>query len=542
MPLNRKVFVGRVAMPPDNNYAGCCLGQNPTYILCLLAAIVIFNSCGMRPGEDTLAIGIAQTIPTMDPAMHRDRVTESVHRNMFDGLVTRDRNMQVVPELAESWYLVDDRRWEFRLRQGIQWHNGDPFTAPDVKFTLERVMLPTRIDGRSSPRKGLLGPLETVEVIDDYTVQLVTSEPWPTLLAMLPFHEMVPKTYIEEVGDAYFAEHPVGTGPFRFVEWRKGEHIIMERFHDYYGGAPDIPPVGTAHIERLIFRPIPETATRVAALKAGECGLIQLLPPHLIDNVISDRRTRILSCAGTKSYYVGMNCLRSPFDDLRVRQAMNYAVDMESIVETILEGAAIVLPGPLVPDAFGHDPLLSLYQQNIEKAHELLAEAGVSDDIAFELDCTQDTKEVATAIAAQLKKVGVKAKVRVWEWGVLRSELEKQSRTCFMSDWGNASLDPVGILNPTLHTGGRGNYTGYSDPEVDRLLDEAMVTMDTEKRRRLYREAERIIHTNSPWIFGYSMKEIYAARNEIRNWTPTPDGRMNMHDVVFVFTETDTIK
>lgn len=502
--------------------------------ICLCITAACMSSCGTRSGEDTLVIGIAQTIPTMDPAMHRDRMTESVHRNMFDGLVTRDANMRVVPELAESWRLIDDCTWEFRLRKGIRWHNGDPFTAADVKFTLERIIEPNRIDGRSSPRKGLLGPLKKAEVIDDYTVNLITSKPWPTLLAMLPFHEIVPKGYIEKKGDVYFAEHPVGTGPFRFVDWRKGEHIILERFTEYYGGAPDIPPVGLANIERLIFRPVPETATRVAALKAGECGLIALLPPHLIDHITADRRTRVLSCPGTKSFYVGMNCTRPPFDDLRLRQAMNYAVDMQSIVESILEGSAVVLPGPLVTDAFGHDPLLRVYDQDVERARQLIVQTGGVDDVAFDLDCTQDTKEAATAIVAQLEKVGMNVRLRIWEWGVLRAELEQQTRTCFLSNWGNASLDPVGILNPTLRTGGRGNYTGYSNPDVDRILDEAMITMDQQTRQEMYQEAERILHREVPWIFGYSMKEIYAARSEVQNWIPTPDGRINMHDVMIV--------
>jgi len=447
---------------------------------------------------------------------------------MFDGLVTRNANMEIVPELAESWRMIDEKTWEFKLRQGVSWHNGDPFTAADVKFTLDRVLQPNRIDGKSSPRKGLLGLLEKVEIGDDHTVQLITSEPWPTLLAMLPFHEMVPKKYITQMGDKHFAENPIGTGPFRFVEWRKGEHILMEKFADYYGGAPGIPPVGPAQIDKLLFRPIPETATRVAALKAGECGLIQLLPPHLIDNVKNDDRTKVLTCSGTRSYFVGMNCTRPPFDDPRVRRAMNYAVDMQSIVDTILEGAATVLPGPLVPDAFGHDSTLPVYQQDSDKAKELLSEA---KGVAFELDCTQDLKEVAAAIAAQLAKVGVKAKLRVWEWGVLRAELEKLKRDCFVGSWGNASLDPVGILNPTLRTGDRGNYTGYSNPKVDVLLDEAMKAMDVAKRKQLYHDAERAIHEDAPWVFGYSMKDIYAARKEVTNWKPTPDGRMNMHDV-----------
>lgn len=491
-------------------------------------------SCNHQTHRNILVIGIAQTIPTLDPAMHRDRTTESVHRNIFDGLVTRDTTMAVVPELAESWRLINNRTWEFRLRKGVLFHNGDPVTAADVKFTFDRILRPGSIGGKSSPRKGLLGPLEKVEVIDNYTVRLITSEPWSTLLAMLPFHEIVPKKYIEQVGDVYFSEHPVGTGPFRFVEWRKGEHLILEKWDKYYGGAPSIPPVGHAHIDKLIFRPIPETATRVAALKAGECSLIELLPPHLVDNIMHDPRTKVLSCPGTRSFYVGMNCTRPPFNDPHVRQAMNYAVDINTIVETILENAAVVLAGPLVPDAFGHNKTLSVYKQDYTQVHKLLGKTGKQNNISFELDCTQDLKEVAAAIAAQLARVNIHAKVRIWEWGVLRSELEKLNRTCFISSWGNASLDPVGILNPTLRTNGRGNYTGYSNSTVDTLLDQATIIMDSQRREKIYQNVELLIYNDAPWIFGYSMKEMYAARRELVEWQPTPDGRMNMHDAEII--------
>ncbi|HIE25832.1 TPA: ABC transporter substrate-binding protein, partial [Candidatus Poribacteria bacterium] len=156
--------------------------------------------------EDTLVVGIQGTIFTLDPAMHRDRTTESVIRNMFDGLVTRDSNMRVVPQLAESWELVDDLTWRFRLRNGVKFHNGEDFTAEDVFFTIERIIKPNMIDGESSPRKGLLGPVSAVEIEDDFTVLIKTKEPWPILPVMLPFQEIVPKDYIKEKGSAYFAQ------------------------------------------------------------------------------------------------------------------------------------------------------------------------------------------------------------------------------------------------------------------------------------------------------------------------------------------------
>ena len=497
-------------------------------------AIMMFFGCAKKEKisqEDTLVIGLQQTISTLDPAMHRDRTVESVIRNMFDGLVTRDSNMEVVPELAESWELVDDLTWRFKLRRGVKFHNGEDFTAEDVKFTIERIVKPNMIDGKSSPRKGLLGPVNAVEVEDDFTVLIKTEEPWPILPVMLPFQEIVPKDYIEEKGSAYFAQHPVGAGPFKFVEWVKGERIVMEKFDDYYGGSPEIPPVGPAQVKTLIFKPIPETASRIAALKADECHIIQSLPPHLFDEVQSDERTMVLTCDGTRSYFVGMNCKKEPFSDVDVRVAMNYAVDMDAIVESILGGMAITLAGPLVPDAFGYNNELKPYGYDVEKAKQLLKEVGFDSGFSVEFDATKDTIEIAEAISNQLAEVGIKAEVRIWEWGVLRPQLEQNKRSLFIASWGNASLDPTGILIPTLTTNGRANFAGYSNPEVDKLLSSASVGMKKEEREKAFQKAQELIYADAPWIFGYSPKEIYGVRKAVTNWKPTPDGRMNMHDV-----------
>lgn len=491
----------------------------------------LMAGCTPPQHKDILVIGISQTVSTLDPAMHRDRVVETVIRNMFDGLVTRTPDMRVVPQMAESWCLIDENTWEFKLRRGIRFHNFEAFTSEDVKFTIERIITERAVDGKSSPRKGLLGPVTGVTIIDDYTIHINTQEPWPTLIAMLPFHEIVPKAYVEKMGSAYFAEHPVGAGPFRFVEWRKGEHIIMERFDEYYGGSPDIPPVTPARVKTLIFKPIPETATRVAALKAGECDLIQMVPPHLIKNIEKDPRTRIFSCRGTLSFYIGMNCIQPPFSDRRVRQAMNHAVNMRAVINTILEGMAVRLPGPLMLGSFGYNHDLKPYEYDPDKAKQLLSEAGFKNGFEVELDTVQDLNEVALAVSAQLARVGVRANVRLWEWGVLRTRLRAHERAMFISSWGDASLDSIGILKPTLHSAGRGNYTGYSNPEVDHLLERAEVGMDADQRKQFFREAQRLIYEDTPWIFGYSMKEIYGARKRVKNWQPIPDSRMNMHDV-----------
>jgi peptide/nickel transport system substrate-binding protein len=370
-----------------------------------------------------------------------------------------------------------------------------------------------------------------VQVVDDYTVLIKTSEPWAILPTMLTFIEIVPKDYVQEKGDDYFAEHPIGTSSFKFVEWVKGERLVMERFEDYYGGSPARPPVGKAKLDVVIFKPIPEPASRIAALKAGECHIIQSLPPHLVDEVESDPRTAVSSCNGTRSFFVGMNRTKAPFDSPLLRKAMNHTVNVELITSSILKGMAMRLPGPLVPDALGYNKELKLYKYDPDLAKELLERAGYADGFEVELDTDQDLKEIAEAVSSDLAKIGIKAKIRVWEWGVLKPQLEKQERSMFLFSWGNASLDPVGILIPIFKTDGRGNYMAYSNPEVDALLRKAETGMDPGLRKTSFQQVQRLIHDDAPVVFLFSPKEIYGIRKSVKNYAPTPDGRMDMHDV-----------
>ncbi|MDH4179729.1 MAG: ABC transporter substrate-binding protein, partial [Armatimonadota bacterium] len=197
---------------------------------------------GLRPElvRGALPVGLDADVQTLDPAMHRSRTVEAVVRNICDGLVARDAEMRYVPQLAESWEVEGDTRWVFTLRKGVTFHDGSPFTANDVKFTIDRIIgaIP---DLQPSPRKDLLGPVLGAEVIDEHTVAIVTEGPYPILHKKLVFQEICPKRYFEEVGPDEFARNPIGTGPFRLVEWVPGERIVMERYEDYYGGSPDIP-------------------------------------------------------------------------------------------------------------------------------------------------------------------------------------------------------------------------------------------------------------------------------------------------------------
>ncbi|MDQ7858197.1 MAG: ABC transporter substrate-binding protein [Armatimonadota bacterium] len=315
-------------------------------------------------------------IVTFDPAMFRDRKTETVLRNIFDGLVTRTTRDRVVLELASAMRQPSPTLYEFTVREGVTFHNGDPLTVDDVVFTFERILRERGVGGESSPRRALLGPLQRVERVDDRTVRFVLERPFPVFLQALVHFQIVPRRYIQTVGDRAFAERPVGAGPFRYVTGRVDSQIVLERYDQYYGGAPDLPPVGPAPLRGAVFRMMPEPATRVAALKAGEVHIIEDLPVDLIPEIERDPRTTLKTTQGTRVYGVELNNRRPPFNDAKVRQALNYAVNWEAILRSVYRGTATRLSTAFLPSGFGYNPRQQAYPYDLARARTLLREAG----------------------------------------------------------------------------------------------------------------------------------------------------------------------
>lgn len=326
---------------------------------------------------DTIVVGLrSDKILTLDPANYRDRETETVIRNIYDGLVTRTPDGEVVPELAKSWTNPEPTVYEFVLRDDVYFHNGQKMTADDVVFTFERIMAPDGIDGMPSPRLGLLGPLESVEKIDDYQVRFTLSESFPVFLQLLVHTQIIPKDYVEEVGAKGLAENPVGTGPYKYVSGRLDDQIVLERFDGYYGGSPDLKKSGKEPVKKVIFKNMPEPSTRVSALLAGEVHIIQMVPEDLAPRLEADPRVNVMTAEGTRVYGLEFNTAKEPFDDVRVRQAINYAVNWDEILTELYQGRAHRLSTAFLPSGFGYDPDLEPYSYNPEKAKELLREAG----------------------------------------------------------------------------------------------------------------------------------------------------------------------
>ena len=487
--------------------------------------------------DNRLVICLSSDVESLDPTNHRSRITQIVLKSMFDSLTTRDSNNHVVPQLAESWELIGDTLWKFKIRKGVRFHDGSILYAGDVKYTLDRVTREGAVDGQTSPRKSLFEPISEVTVEDDDTVFIKTSHPWPNLPMMLSLQEIVPKNYLETVGSKEFTAHPVGTGPFQFIGAEPGKNIILERFDDYYGGSPLKPPVQTASLKKIIFKVVPLHLDQLSMLKTGKCDLIYNVPPESIDILKMASGIRVLKAPATRSHFAEINCVKPPFNDTRVRQAMNYGVDIDSMVKNQFKGQATGLSTILLPDSFGYNPDLKPYPYDPFLSRQLLQAAAFPHERFIDVYTSRDELILADSIVLYLTKLGLRPRM------VISSESRPGTKGAdapwdiFVGSWGNTTLDPAGILLPKLKSNGYGNFSGFASTELDTLMLKAQRSMNEMIMRQYYHQIQTVIFDQAPMIFGYASNEFYAIRDRVHNFWPSVSGMIDLHDVSVITKE-----
>jgi peptide/nickel transport system substrate-binding protein len=485
------------------------------------AAALLLLAAPLAPSADPkgeLRVAIPWTPENLDPTMNLSSIRATVGASMFDSLVGRDASGKIVPELAESWRLVDDTTWQFRLRRGVVFHNGEPFNAEAVRFTVQRVLDPEQ----KSPNRANIGEVVRVDVLDDLTLNLVTRQPYAPLLNRLIDFPIVPPRYAAEKGSAAFALRPVGTGPFRFVSLVKDDHLIVEAFERHWRGAPKI--------AKIVFKPIPEPFTRSAALRNAEVDLITTVPPNLGRELERVPGIRVQRVPSTWQVYLGLNAFKKPLSDLRVRQALNHATDVDAIVRNVLDGNGRRLEGPLTPNVFGYDPIVKGYAHDPARARRLLAEAGYPDGVDLTLESPsgryQGDKEIAEALGGQWQKAGFRPKVQVAEWGAyFKRYLGKQFQDAYLLGTGSPMQDADELFN-LVSSKGRGLY--YRNERIDQLFDVGRSTMDVAARKRVYADLARAMVDDATWVFLMQQVDIYATRDRV-TWTPRADQWMHLH-------------
>jgi peptide/nickel transport system substrate-binding protein len=465
-------------------------------------------------GVRRVVIGLDSEPNTFDPHMTLGRFSESFMSNVFDGLTLHDQDGALIPGLATSWEALDDNTWEFTLREGVIFHNGNPFNAESVKYTLDRVL----DEERNAPIRPLLANITNVEIIDDYTVQISIAEPdllLPARLAEL-YGSMLDPAYVEENGDDYIALNPVGTGPYKFVEWVKNDHITLVPNEDYWGDVPQV--------DEIVFRPIPDNGARVAALLAGDVDIINGIPIPQEPVVANYPNVRSVRVPVPRIYYISMDVRKPPFDDVRVRQAVNYAIDRQAIVDNLFAGFGVPAAVTHPQASWGFNPDLEPYPYDPEKARELLAEAGYPDGFDTEFDTFVGRLPahdlIAQAVVSQLADVGINAKVNAFEFGVFSERrVGDQHAPLFVYSIGDWALEPVWMYG-WLTQGQAGHY--WSPPEWEALLDELSATYDPQERIPLYYAVQDMMYEQAPLAAVAELETIWGMRDGV-SYQPRPD-------------------
>jgi len=466
---------------------------------------------------------------TLDWHMHCDKNAHEPDRQIFDTLLRRNlKTLQLEGNLAESWRTLNDTTWQFKLKRNVKFHNGEPFDAAAVKFSVERMLNPKQ----GAPGRTSIATIDHVDVVDAYTVNIVTKAPFPLLsVRMSPGHcgtvGIVPPKYLAQVGDAGFAVKPVGTGPYKFVEWVKDDRLVLEANKDYHRGAPVI--------DRLVFRPVPELTTRVAALVSGQADLVSDIPPDQTGKIQQSGNAHVeISSLGGFVIMVKMTnyLMPGPWTDVRVRRAINYAIDMDTIIKTVLEGYGTVLGVPLEKEAFGFNPNIKWYGYDLERARALLREAGYPNGFEMTLHAPNrrymNDIEVMQAMAQMLGKVGIKAKVEVWEQSIYTTKWRKRELLpAYMVAWGGAGVFDGDLLSSSVHS--KSALAIFKNEALDKMLEEAQATNDPERRKAIYWKAQELIYEEAPIIKAYQQAHIFGVSNRL-DWKPWVDNMLFLYD------------
>lgn len=469
------------------------------------------------PVKDTLVVAQAIDATTLDPQKQGKMPDMNILINMFDTLVTRDESGQLAPSLATEWKATSDTVWEFKLRKDVKFHNGEPFNAAAAKFTLDRLINP---DTKSPIAE--LRNVKSVAVVDDYTIAITTDGPDPIIPAKVVLFGgvMVPPTYIKEKGDDFFAKNPVGTGPYKFVSWAKDSQVVMEANADYWRGAPKF--------KKLIMRTIPNVADTVAALKTGEIDIAAAgLNADVVKDLKNNKDIDIVAADWIRTFYINLDATKPPFDKKEVRQAVNYAIDVQTVIDSILGGYAKRVSTIIPKQNFGYDASIKPYEYNPEKAKQLLAQAGYPNGLTVQFDADNLDAVVVQAFAAQLEKVGIKCTINFTDNATLIANMTAK-KAAPMYYLGNTGWTMDAMSNFQSYVRSDRRYARLNNPELDKLVDVEEKTIDPAKRKEAFTKAQQILKDEGYFIYLYQMDALLGIRKNV-SFKPNPIGILWMY-------------
>ncbi len=492
--------------------------------------------------EKVLIFGRGGDSVSLDPITVTDGESFKVTKNIFDTLVNfGEQDTEIEPGLASEYTAAEDGlTYTFTLEEGVTFHDGTDFNAEAVVANFDRWAAG---DADQFPYYGSMfggfgdeegHVIESVEATGDYEVTIKLKRPMAPFLknlAMSPFGIASP-TAIEEQGDA-FGDNPVGTGPFKFVEWNRNDTVRIEKFEDYW-------VEGEPKLDEVVFRAIPDNSGRLNALLAGEIDLADGINPSDAETIESNDDLQLYERPSMNVGYLGLTTTREPFDDPKVRQAMNHAIDRQAIVDAFFEGRGEVAKNPLPPVISGYNDAIEGYDYDPEKAKALLEEAGLGDGFEMELwampvprPYMPDGQKVAEAIQSDLAEVGITAEIVSYEWATYLEKAANGEADAFLLGWTGDNGDADNFLYVLLDQDniGSNNYTYYENQELHDILIEAQTEVDEDVRNELYAQAQEIIHEDAPWVPLAHSTPLLAGGSNVVNFKPHPTGSDKLAEV-----------
>lgn len=505
--------------------------------LLLVTLLLITLSCTRSPEgrpARTLHLRLNTNPTTLDPALITDVLSGGIAAKIFNGLIRFNEDLELVPDIADSWTLSPDgRTYTFRLRRGVRFSNGRTVTSRDFRFSFERVLAPAtrapltwvvdKISGADAFIAGKAAQVSGIRCPDDHTLVLSLEQPFGPFLSLLAMTTayVVPQEEVERLGQD-FGTRPVGTGPFVLSEWKHGQELVLTAREGYFEG--------NAGVSGILYRVIPEDLTAVMEFETGRLDAL-LIPASEYRRYRTDPvwRTRIHGRPGLNTYYLGLNCTRPPFSDRRVRQAINLAIDRRRVLETVFEERGALAAGPVPPDLwkYGKGPKQAGgYPYDPARAKELIREAGASGaKITIYGSGDPEVLDFLEVIKWYLDRAGIRASIRQLDWSAFKSAVNKGEPDAFWLSWWADYPDPENFLYPLFHTasaGPAGNRTRCIDAGLDRLIETAQRTVNEKKRYALYRSAEDRILENAPWVFMWHRADYYVVQQRVKDFRIYP--------------------
>jgi peptide/nickel transport system substrate-binding protein len=461
-----------------------------------------------------LVVAQGGDISRLDPHFSTSSNDIRVSFNVFDNLTARHPDGKLQPGLATEWKLVAPTTYQFKLRSGVRFHNGDPFTATDAKWSLERTYDPSV----KTMVATVFTTIDRIEAPDPATLVIHTKKPDPLLPARLAFYggQIVPKKYVEQVGNDAFNARPVGTGPVRVMSWTKDDRLVLEANPDYWGGRIDA--------DRVVFRPVPETAPRVAGLLKGEFDAITQLTPDHWERVTQNATTKGASALYAGLYVLGTNSKVAPLNNWPLKKAMQLGVDREAIVKELWRGRGVIPNGPIAKGDNHYDTALPALRYDPKEARELVKQSGYKGEPIY-LETTvgliANDKPMSEAIAAMWKDIGINVVVEVIEFSVrAQKNRERTFKGLWWSDPTSTLGDPDGMMWRLMSPGGPHDY--WRHPEFDELGNAARFSLDEKFRAQAYKRMTQLFLEYNPWIIVIQPYEDYGLQKHVE-FTPNPN-------------------